>query len=130
MFQPFPFHFEGGGGSEYSGKIDCVFPESGGGRVRRGGKKSYQNSGKNNLLPCLFRFAGLCNAMLSMYACFDSLASSSSLLSTGLHRALGNPRKPKNFTYFPNCFLYFWDCGSNIKVFGQNNLIVDLLRQK
>ena len=50
MFQPFPFHFEGGGrGSEYSGKIDCVFPESGGGRVRRGGKKSYQNSGKNKL---------------------------------------------------------------------------------
>ena len=54
MFQPFPFHFEGGGGSEYSGKIGCVFPESGGGRVRRGGKKSYQNSGKNSLVRTHF----------------------------------------------------------------------------
>ena len=45
--------------------------------------------------------------------------------STGFHRATGNPRK----TYF---YLFFGIFGVFliIKVFGQNNLIVELLRQK
>ena len=51
-------------------------------------------------------------------------------LDKGLHRATGIPRKPWENLYF-NLFLgYFWNCGLNIKVFGQNNLIFELLQQK
>ena len=43
------------------------------------------------------------------------------------HRSLGIPR---NFRDFPVFFWYFLDFLSNIKVFGQNNLIFELLQQK
>ena len=43
------------------------------------------------------------------------------------HRSLGIPR---NFREFPGFFWYFRDFWSNIRVFGQNNLIFELLQQK
>ena len=33
-------------------------------------------------------------------------------------------------TYFCGCLKYFWDFWSNIKVFGQNNVIFEFLQQK
>ena len=41
--------------------------------------------------------------------------------------SLGNPRKLMIFLYLSEFFCDFW---SNIKVLGQNNVIVELLRQK
>ena len=52
-------------------------------------------------------------------------------LHRGLHRApqetLGNPGFWDYFQGFLKCFLDFW---SNIKVFGENNVIFELLQQK
>ena len=50
--------------------------------------------------------------------------------STRLHRATGNPRKPRNFWYFWRLLGYFLDFLSSIRVFGQNNVFFELLRQK
>ena len=39
------------------------------------------------------------------------------------------PRKPRILRYFLGFLKYFLDFGSNINVFNQNNLILELLRQ-
>ena len=44
--------------------------------------------------------------------------------------SLGNPRKPWIFLYIPGFFWNFRDLLSNIMVFGQNNVIFELLRHK
>ena len=50
-------------------------------------------------------------------------------VSTGV--STGVPRKPRNSRYFFSGFVkYFMDFWSNIRVFGQNNVIFELLRQK
>ena len=40
------------------------------------------------------------------------------------------PKIPRNFREFPDFFGYVRDLWSNIKVFGQNNVIFELLQQK
>ena len=44
--------------------------------------------------------------------------------------SLGNPRKTYILIYFSEFLVYFWDFWSNIKVFGQNNVIFVFLQQK
>ena len=42
----------------------------------------------------------------------------------------GTLGKPRNFEIFFWILGYLWDLGSNIKVFGQNNVFFQLLQQK
>ena len=48
----------------------------------------------------------------------------------GPQGSLGNLRKTYILTYFREFLRYFLDFWSNIKAFGQNNVIFELLQQK
>ena len=50
--------------------------------------------------------------------------------STGPQGSLGNPRKTYILIYLLGFLGYCLDFGLNIKVFGKNNAIFELLRQK
>ena len=76
--------------------------------------------------------------MSFMFVCVPSakLETSFRSMDTGVllrgppQGSLRNPRKPWIVVYFPGFLGYFRDVWSNIKAFGQNNVIFELLQQK